>query len=181
MRIFHLPAAAATVLILAACTGGAVGTPDATRTPSLTPAPTASPGPTNPPTPSGTPVATTSVAATPTLTAGGQRIEVRLTEMTIEPAAMVVQAGQPVTFVVTNDGLIEHEFFLGDEEAQAEHEAEMAAMGGMTHDEPGGIAVHPGATKELTFTFPPEGTWLAGCHVPGHYPAGMWATITINP
>jgi uncharacterized cupredoxin-like copper-binding protein len=55
----------------------------------------------------------------------------------------------------------------------------MAEMGGMTHDEPEGIAVAPGETKELTFTFDAAGPFLAGCHVPGHYGAGMKADITV--
>jgi uncharacterized cupredoxin-like copper-binding protein len=98
----------------------------------------------------------------------------------IEPAAMTVKAGVPVTFVVTNSGTIEHEFYLGDEEAQAEHEQEMAAMGGMGHDEPEGIGVEPGETKELTYTFTEPGQTLAGCHVVGHYDGGMKATITVT-
>lgn len=110
------------------------------------------------------------------------RIEVRLADtLTIEPATIRVPAGVPVTFVVTNAGRVDHEFFLGDEAAQAEHEREMQSMGGMTHDEPMGIAVAPGVTKELTVTFPAAGTILAGCHVAGHYAAGMKATVEIVP
>ena len=98
----------------------------------------------------------------------------------IEPASMTVPAGVPVTFVVTNSGVIDHEFYLGDEAAQAEHEKEMAEMGGMGHDEPEGIAVKPGETKELTYTFVGAGQTLAGCHVVGHYGAGMKAGITVE-
>jgi uncharacterized cupredoxin-like copper-binding protein len=97
----------------------------------------------------------------------------------IEPASMTVPAGVPITFVVTNSGTVDHEFYLGDEEAQAEHEQEMADMG-MTHDEPEGIAVKPGETKELTYTFAEPGATLAGCHVVGHYGGGMKATITVE-
>lgn len=94
---------------------------------------------------------------------------------------MSVAAGVPVTFVVTNTGAIDHEFYLGDEAAQAAHEQEMQAMGGgMAHDEPQGIAVDPGQTKELTFTFVEPGATLAGCHLPGHYAAGMKAAVTIT-
>ena len=92
---------------------------------------------------------------------------------------MAVPAGEPVTFVVTNTGSIDHEFFLGDEAAQAEHEQEMQA-GGMAHDEPMGIGVEPGETKELTVTFPEAGTILAGCHVAGHYAGGMKANVEIG-
>ena len=152
-RFALIPAAA---LLAAACTpGGAVTSqpPDATR------------------------------AATAAATAAfSPRVQVRLTDaMRMEPTAMSVPVGVPVTFVVTNDGVIDHEFFLGDEAAQAEHEAEMVAMGGMGHDESAGIAVKPGETKELTYTFREAVPTLAGCHVAGHYAAGMKAEISVGP
>lgn len=110
------------------------------------------------------------------------RLEITLTDtLRIEPATMTVPAGVPVTFVVTNTGVIDHEFYLGDEQAQTEHEQEMQSMGGMMHDEPEGIALDPGETKELTFTFASPGGTLAGCHVAGHYPGGMRAAITVAP
>jgi uncharacterized cupredoxin-like copper-binding protein len=119
--------------------------------------------------------------ATPTSPAAATRIDVQLTDaFQVRPAAMTVPVGVPVTFVVTNAGLIEHEFYLGDEAAQAEHDMEMAA-GGMAHDEPAGIGVDPGETKELTFTFTVAGETIAGCHEIGHYSAGMKAAITVTP
>lgn len=124
------------------------------------------------------PSAATSSA--PSAPAAATRIEVTLTDaLKIEPASMTVPAGVPVTFVVTNSGVTDHEFYLGDEEAQAEHEQEMMS-GGMAHDDPAGIAVKPGETKELTYTFTEAGETLAGCHVAGHYGGGMKATITVT-
>jgi uncharacterized cupredoxin-like copper-binding protein len=140
-------------LIVVACGGG----------PSSTGAP-----------PGGSPSTEPAPSASPEV----QRIEVSLSDqMLIEPARMTVHRGAPVTFVVTNTGQIEHEFYLGDEAAQAEHEEEMAA-GEPMHGHSNAVAVAPGATEELSFTFTP-GEWLAGCHVPGHYPAGMKATIFV--
>lgn len=110
------------------------------------------------------------------LNTGGDHPDGRLS---LEPATMTVPAGVLVTFVVTNAGAIDHEFYLGDEAAQADHEREMQSMGGMMHDEPQGIALDPGQTKELTFTFTEPGDTLAGCHVTGHYTAGMRAVITV--
>lgn len=136
---------------VAACAGGASG-----------PSPTASV--TNPP-----------------ASKGPLRIEVTLADnMTMTPASMTVVAGVPVTFVVTNSGAIEHDFYLGDEAAQNAHETDMAS-GGMIHDSANGISVDPGKTKELTYTFAAPGSSVAGCHVEGHYPAGMKAAITITP
>ena len=129
----------------------------------------------------GTSVAPTgSAAASPSSSAAATEIQVILTDaLKIEPAMMTVPAGVPVTFVVTNSGSTEHEFYLGDEAAQAEHEQEMQA-GGMMHDDPNGISVEAGETKELTHTFEVAGQTLAGCHVVGHYGGGMKATITVT-
>jgi uncharacterized cupredoxin-like copper-binding protein len=139
-------------VLLAACTGGGAGS-----TPSAEPSASSAP--------SGS-------AAT--------RIEVTLTDaLKIEPATMSVPAVVPVTFVVTNSGATEHELYVGDEAAQADHEQEMQA-GGMMHDDPNGISLAAGETKELTHTFDEAGETLAGCHVAGHYPGGMKATITVT-
>lgn len=163
MPLQHI-APLAIALVVAACSGGAASTPTgAAATATAAPTAAATPG------------------ATPPASGAANRIEVALTDaLRMEPATMTVPAGVPVTFVVTNEGVLEHEFYLGDEEAQAEHEAEMAAMGGMIHDEPEVIGVAPGQTKELTYTFEAPGTTLAGCHVAGHYLAGMKAVITIE-
>jgi uncharacterized cupredoxin-like copper-binding protein len=158
---------AAGAVLVAACGG-------ATQSPAPTSAPTV--GPTAPAT-----IAPTLAPATAGPSAAATRIEVRLTdELRIEPAEMRVPAGLPVTFVVTNAGTLDHEFYLGDEAAQLAHAQEMADMGGMLHDEPEGIGVGPGETKELTYTFAAPGVTFAGCHVDGHYLGGMKATITVD-
>jgi uncharacterized cupredoxin-like copper-binding protein len=134
---------------------------------------------------SGSTAAPSSAASAPPAAASASaeatRIEVQLTDaLKMEPAEMAVPAGVPVTFVVTNAGSIDHEFYLGDEAAQAEHEQEMQEMGGMGHDEEMGIGVKPGETKELTVTFPEAASILAGCHVAGHYAGGMKASVEIG-
>jgi uncharacterized cupredoxin-like copper-binding protein len=151
------------ILVVAACAG-----PSATPTAPPAAAPTDAP-------PTAAPL-----TAAPTPSPGALRIEVELTDaLTIEPGQMTVPRGVPVRFVVTNSGALDHEFYLGDEQMQADHAQEMVDMGGMmAHDEENGIAVDPGETKELTYTFDAAGEWLAGCHVNGHYDAGMLATIT---
>ena len=130
----------------------------------------------------GTTASPSAAAASPSpaASAAAQRIEVMLTDtLKMEPAEMSVKAGQPVTFVVTNAGAIDHEFYLGDEAMQAEQEALMQA-GEMMHDTTEGISLKPGETKELTYTFDTAGQTIAGCHVVGHYGAGMKATITVT-
>ena len=154
MKSRYLALAPALVLLVAACSaGGSTASPSAAAS---SPSSSASPG-------------------------AAQRIEVKLTDaLRMEPAEMTVKAGQPVTFVVTNTGAIQHEFYLGDEAAQGEHEQEMMSAGGMAMDEADGIVLKPGETKELTHTFSSAGASIAGCHESGHYPGGMKAAITVT-
>jgi uncharacterized cupredoxin-like copper-binding protein len=113
--------------------------------------------------------------------AGGVRtIEVLATDaLRFDPAAITVRAGERVRFVVQNTGTVDHEFYVGDETAQDEHEDEMAG-GGMMHDDPNGVEVPAGQTAELEMTFDAPVELLIGCHVPGHWPAGMKARLTVE-
>lgn len=131
--------------------------------------------------PASTAAPTASVASpAPVATGAALKIEVKMTDaLKMEPAEITVKAGQSVTFVVTNVGAIEHEFYLGDEAMQAAEEQRMKS-GAMVMDSPEGITVKPGETRELTYTFDTVGQTIAGCHVVGHYAAGMKATITVG-
>lgn len=95
-----------------------------------------------------------------------------------DPADLEVESGETVTFVVTNEGKQDHEFVLGDAEYQESHGGEMAA--GEMHHEGNAVTVAPGATEELTWTFPAEGEVFYGCHVAGHYDAGMVGAISVS-
>lgn len=101
-----------------------------------------------------------------------------------EPSAIEVSAGETVTFRVHNVGEAVHEFVLGDQATQREHEAEMQAMtseGAMVMgDEANALAILPGATKSLTWTFTAPGELIYGCHQPGHYEAGMRGDLTVS-
>lgn len=106
-----------------------------------------------------------------------------LDELRFDPDRVTVAVDETITFRVTNPGNLPHDFTLADEHGQEEHEAEMAEMAGsgtMMMDEPNGFVVQPGETKELTWHFDEEGEILIGCHQPGHYAAGMLATVTVS-
>ncbi|HEX2882977.1 MAG TPA: hypothetical protein VHQ42_00225 [Candidatus Limnocylindria bacterium] len=100
-------------------------------------------------------------------------------DMAIQLSESDFRVGETIRFEVTNEGAIVHEFYLGDEEEQAHHAEEMADMG-MSHDDPNGVAVDPGATETLEYTFGEAGELLAGCHEQGHYEAGMVASMTVT-
>jgi uncharacterized cupredoxin-like copper-binding protein len=95
------------------------------------------------------------------------------------PAQVGVKAGETVAFDVTNSGALLHEFFVGTPAEQQAHEAEMAT-GSPMMEEPNAVNVPAGRTVRLVYTFDRPGTLEYGCHVPGHYAAGMRGTITIT-
>lgn len=150
------PSNAAPTLASPAVTG-----PSAITSPSPTTDPTAAPS-----------------ASAPAAALTGE-IAVTMTDaMRFTPALITVKAAEKITFVVRNDGIIVHEFFVGTEPEQAQHAKEMA-MGGMSHGHKSAVSVDPGKTGTLTMTFADAGDLLIGCHEPGHYAAGMKATLTV--
>ncbi|HWJ60805.1 MAG TPA: cupredoxin domain-containing protein [Acidimicrobiales bacterium] len=121
--------------------------------------------------------------------AGGnaaRTIEITMADNTYAPGDVTVPAGEEVTFTFTNDGTVDHEALIGSAADQAAHEEEMEGgeMDGMDHGDMGAaseaVTVAPGATRSMSMTFDDPGTYLIGCHVPGHYAAGMKATITVT-
>ncbi len=103
-------------------------------------------------------------------------VNVTLKEFSVDMSQGVVPAGTPVTFQVTNEGKIQHEFVV--EKAGAVDQALEDENGGEKMDaeiEP----FNPGQTKTLQWTFLEPGTYQVACHVPGHFEAGMKATFTV--
>lgn len=147
-------------------------------------------------------------AVTPaSLAAPDQTVLMEATDdMRFMPGDITVREGDTVAFVITNTGVLPHELVIGDSELQQAHEAEMAEIGtedadhaddhaGMSevapeaadhaHGQdaealPFAISVPAGETATLVYMFDEPGALLYGCHVPGHYPAGMKGTITIT-
>jgi Cu+-exporting ATPase len=95
------------------------------------------------------------------------------------PDHLSVQSGETVAFEITNAGVLPHEFFVGTEAQQQAHEAEMSS-GPPMMNEPNALDVPAGGTARLVYKFDQPGTLEYGCHVPGHYAAGMRGTITVS-
>lgn len=104
----------------------------------------------------------------------GVSVEIGLTEFVIETSTTTVPVGVPVTFNVTNNGVIDHELAL--ELAGADDEPLTNADGSAAEVED----IGPGDTVSLTYTFEEAGTYQIACHVPGHYEAGMLVEITVE-
>ena len=96
-----------------------------------------------------------------------------------DPAAIELDAGEVVTFVVRNVGSTDHEFVLGNESYQEMHHAEMEEGAEMMHMD-NAVTIEPGQTERLTWRFDERGEVLYGCHEPGHYEGGMVGRIQIS-
>ena len=102
-----------------------------------------------------------------------------------ESISITLKQGETKTekIVITNTGNIPHDFTLGDQATQDEHAAEMAEMianGEAAHDSDNAVVLAPGETKELTWYFSEAGTFIVGCHQPGHYAAGMVGAVNVE-
>ena len=100
-----------------------------------------------------------------------QTIEISMQDIAFKPDAITVKAGTSVRFVFTNDGQLPHEAAFGDEATQ-----DAVGSGKAKRDGP---EVGPNKTKDYIRTFTTAGNFLIGCHVPGHYAAGMKIRLTV--
>ncbi|GBD07829.1 Auracyanin-A [Candidatus Thermoflexus japonica] len=133
-------------------------------------------------------------------TRGVTAITVELGEFYFKPARLELPAGQTVTLQLINKGQVEHEFMVGREVEQHEHEGKMEGFsqdffagmevtytvekGKVEREEEHGFEVElePGGKATLTFTVPSDrkGEWEIGCFVPGHYEAGMKGVLIVR-
>ena len=112
------------------------------------------------------------IAAGCTLTAvgGGEEIYIFAGErdggMYFQPEVITVSAGAKVTFVIKNEGAVDHEFESGEKgEAGIEE-----------------IIIPPGRTRRVAWTAPSEpAVYTIYCDLPGHRAAGMELTLRVVP
>ncbi len=115
--------------------------------------------------------------------------EPRVIEVTIDgfhfvPDHFTVSQGESVRFMVSNPDRIGHELFLGTVAEQAARRASNVAE---PPDEEGvgnfgyGLYLPALTDGEFDYVFSSEEDLLIGCHLPGHWEAGMVATIDIEP
>jgi uncharacterized cupredoxin-like copper-binding protein len=121
------------------------------------------------------PAATTAAASG----AAGGAIDVALTEYAIKPAADTTPAGE-VTFDVSNDGAIPHEFVVVKTDTKAGD-----LLQGAEADETGTVgeldekALGVKARKTLTLDLK-AGHYALICNLPGHYQGGMHTDFTVE-
>jgi len=99
--------------------------------------------------------------------------------MRYDPPEITVRPGETIRFEVKNDGKLRHEFTIGDATEQRTHAEMMKRDPDMVHNDPNTITVEPGVAKTLVWQFGEAGELEIGCHVPGHYEAGMLARVRV--
>jgi len=86
-------------------------------------------------------------------------IEVVLQEYSFTPNNIEVPVGKPITFVLKNEGSLEHDMAFDDLDQVSD-------------------LVSAGDTATFEVTFEEAGTYPFYCTVPGHREAGMEGTVT---
>ena len=95
---------------------------------------------------------------------GTQRVTISVDDgMRFRPAAISVQAGQPLELTLHNTGRSAHDLTLRDGAAQ-----------------PVALTVDGAQTTSRTVTFATPGTYPFACSMPGHALLGMRGTITVH-
>jgi len=108
-------------------------------------------------------------------------VEIRMSDkMRFTPDVLKVKQGETVRFVVKNDGKAMHEMVIGTLAELKSHGELMKKFPNMEHDEPYMAHVGPGQRQRITWRFTEAGTFYAGCLLPGHWEAGMKATIVVK-
>ena len=100
--------------------------------------------------------------------------------MSYQPNAVEVKRGEQIKFVITNAGVLPHEFILANTADNLKHAALMKKFPDMEHDDPNGKTLQPGAKAELLWRFSKTGTFEFSCLIPGHREAGMVGTVTVK-
>jgi len=139
--------------------------------------------------------------ATSGWTAGAEKaqtVTITLTEFAFTPAKVTLQAGRPAEIVLVNRGKVEHEFMVytppkgrvsdWDEwvmpntyfKNMGEVEGEFPGIGAVAGTSIFEVEVKPGKRAELKFTPVRKGTFEMGCHVEGHYEAGMKGVLVVK-
>jgi uncharacterized cupredoxin-like copper-binding protein len=113
----------------------------------------------------------------------GRQVAVTMRDLEFDPDRLEVKAGETIEFVFTNAGQAEHEAVIGDQKLQLsqEHNGSSGHAGGHKGSEKvPRVVLSPGRTGKLTYTFDEAGEMFIGCHVPGHWPAGMKLAVTVT-
>jgi uncharacterized cupredoxin-like copper-binding protein len=112
-------------------------------------------------------------------------IHVSISGMRFVPDHFEARVGETIRFVVTNPTDVPHELFMGTMAEPLAHHREVMNE---PPDQQVQLMQHTGYglylmahdTGQFLYPFGEAGQVTIGCHVPGHWEAGMLATITLS-
>jgi len=111
-------------------------------------------------------------------------IRVELRDFAFAPAEIAAQVGEEVRIVAVNVTDLPHELFIGSPEEQAEHHLAHAsappADQGTLEDGVAGTYVPARGSAQFTYRFEKAGDLVMGCHLIGHFEAGMVGVIHVS-
>lgn len=110
----------------------------------------------------------------------GTSVAVALREWSVEPSAAETRPGE-VTFEVSNDGTLPHNFVVFSTESAADQlpveNAQVVESEGVV--EAGRIDEFPGGSSESLTVELDAGAYVLVCNLPGHYEQGMRAAFSV--
>lgn len=101
-------------------------------------------------------------------------------KMLYEPAIIEVKLGEQIRFVITNDGVWDHEFMLATKKDNQKHAELMKKFPDMEHADPNAIRLSPFNNGEILWKFTKRGEFEYACLIPGHREAGMSGMIVVK-
>ena len=130
-------------------------------------------------------------------------IEVKMFDNYYIPSKFSVKKNQTIKFIVYNNGEFVHEFNIATKEMHLKHQPEMMRMveneillanridkkkmkelskkdHSMSHSHSNSVLLEPNQSGEIIWKFSTDANLEVACNVPGHYEAGMIASINLN-
>ena len=130
--------------------------------------------------------------------AKAQKVTITMSDFTFTPKTITVQAGTPVELTLINKGSVEHEFMVyvapkatpddWDEyvmdntyfKDMGEVEVVFRNQGAVASTRMFEVELEKGKGATVLFTPSKKGPFEIGCHVEGHYEAGMKGTFVVK-
>ena len=101
-------------------------------------------------------------------------------KMLYDPARIEIRQGEQIRFVISNDGIYNHEFMLATVAENRKHGALMKKYPDMEHEDPNGVTIAPYVATGLLWKFTRKGEFEFACLIPGHREAGMRGTVSVK-
>jgi uncharacterized cupredoxin-like copper-binding protein len=127
-----------------------------------------------------------------------QKLTITMAEFKYSPKTITIRAGVPVELTVVNRGAVEHEFLVYTPPKTAPDDWDEYAIANTYFQDLGEVEVvfrdrgavagtslfevelEKGRSATVLFTPAKKGTFEIGCHVEGHYEAGMKGTLIVK-